>query len=81
MKRRELIGRNIEVTNSKNKSNIGLKGKIIDETKNMLKIRTKQGEKRLIKNNITFTIKMEGKNIEIRGAEIQTAPEERIKLR
>jgi len=34
----ELIGQEIEITNSKNKSNIGLKGKIVDETKYTIKI-------------------------------------------
>jgi len=80
LKQGEIIGKNIEIIESKNKSNQGLKGKIIDETKNTIKIKTKKGEKTLIKKNITF--KMESHNNEtINGAEIQAAPEERIKLR
>ena len=35
----ELIGLNIEISKSKNKANIGIKGSIIDETKNMLIIK------------------------------------------
>ena len=80
LKQGEIIGKNIEIIESKNKSNNGLKGKIIDETKNTIKIKTKQGEKTLIKKNITF--KMESNNNAIiNGAEIHAAPEERIKLR
>ncbi len=80
LKKSEFIGKNIEITHSKNKANSGLKGKIIDETKNTVKIRTKKGEtKMLIKNNITFRIK--GNESEIKGEEIQHAPEDRIKIR
>ena len=74
----ELIGRNIEILDAKNKANTGLKGKIIDETRNTIKIKTKKGGKKmLIKKNITF--KMNGTTI--KGEEIHAAPEERIKLR
>ncbi len=80
LKKGEIIGKNIKILKSKNKSNNGMKGKIIDETKNMLKIKTKNGEiKMLIKSNITF--KMEGSDSEIHGEEIQLSPEERIKIR
>lgn len=82
IKRGELIGRDIEVTDSSNPANTGLKGRIIDETKNMLVIKTRKGErKKLVKNSIMFTIKMEGKEFRIKGSEINSAPEERIKLR
>jgi len=42
----ELIGLNIEISKSKNKANIGIKGSIIDETKNMLIIKNKIGLKK-----------------------------------
>lgn len=73
----ELIGQNIKIIKSKNISNIGLEGKIIDETKNTLRIRLKESEKKLIKKNIIFTI--QGKII--KGDEINLRPEERIKLK
>ena len=50
----ELIGLTIEITNSKNKSLMGLKGKIIDETKNMLTIEKNNIIKRIIKNQSTL---------------------------
>lgn len=77
----EIIGRNIKITESKNKANIGLEGKIIDETKNMLTIKTTKGKKKLVKKNIIFTMKINNSETTIRGEEIQAAPEERIKLR
>ncbi len=48
----ELIGLNIEVIKSNNKANIGIKGKIIDETKNMIIIKNEKGIKKLIKKQI-----------------------------
>ena len=82
LKRSELIGRNIEVTSSKNKSSIGLKGKIIDETKNTLTIKTDEGKRKtLIKSAVTIQIKKNNEKITIKGEEIQLSPEERIKIR
>ena len=79
LRKGELIGRNIEITSSKNKSTAGLEGKIIDETKNTITIKTKKGKKTLIKSQITF--KMKGNDSTIIGEEITSPPEERIKLR
>lgn len=42
--RQELIGAEIKVIGSENRFNIGICGKVIDETKNMLIIRTKTGK-------------------------------------
>lgn len=70
----ELIGLNIEIIDSRNKTLIGKKGKIIDETKNMITI---QNEKkiRMIKKDIIFRTK----DKIIDGKEIAYRPEERIK--
>ena len=71
----ELIGQEIEIIDSKNKSNLHLKGKVVDETKYTIKI-TFQGEtKTLMKDNIVF--KLKDKIIE--GKTITKRPEERIK--
>jgi len=47
-----LIGENITITDSKNASNIGICGEVVDETKHTIKV----NEKTLIKNNIIFRI-------------------------
>ena len=70
----ELIGSEIEVVSSKNKTLIGLKGKVIDETKNTITIKNK-GIKKLLKSHIT--IKIDGKVFE--GKILQKRPEDRIK--
>ncbi len=74
----ELIGEAMEVVDSKNKSNLGLKGKIIDETKMTLRMKDSHGkEKILFKNNLTLRLVKLDKVL--RGKEISGRPEERIK--
>ncbi|MCD6576347.1 MAG: ribonuclease P protein component 1 [Nanoarchaeota archaeon] len=75
----ELIGLEAEVVKSKNKSLIGLKGKIVDETKNMLTIETKKGEKKIIKKECTLRIKLNKEIVEVDGALLVGRPEKRIK--
>ena len=72
----ELIGLNITVINSRNKSNIGLAGKIIDETKNTITIKIKGSTKKIMKNDVELDI--DGKKIE--GKKLAVRPEERLKL-
>ena len=73
--KREIIGLETEIIDSKNKSNIGIKGKIIDETKSTIIIKDKKAKKRLLKNNIILKIN----NITIKGKILQGKPKERIK--
>jgi ribonuclease P protein subunit POP4 len=73
--RSEFIGNQIKIIEAKNSSLIGLEGKVINESKNMLTIDTGSKTKSLIKNQITFMFK--GKKIV--GENISSRPEERIK--
>lgn len=50
----ENIGKNIIITASSNKLLVGMAGKVVDETKNLLVIRTDKGEKKLLKKQIKF---------------------------
>jgi len=52
-----LIGKKIKVKNALNKSLLGISGKVIDETKNMLLLQTKKGKKKLIKKQVEIEIK------------------------
>ena len=76
----ELIGLSIKVVDSRNKSNIGIEGTIIDETKNTLIIETK-GDKRktLFKNNIVIETIINNKKIQIKGSCLLGRPQDRIK--
>lgn len=52
-----LIGKKVRVKNALNKSLMGISGKVIDETKNMLLLQTKKGRKKLIKKQVKLEIK------------------------
>lgn len=74
----ELIGETIEVVNSKNKSNLGIKGKIIDETKETITVMQDNGkEVVLMKQIITLKLMKTGKILS--GDVIAKRPEERLK--
>ncbi len=77
--RHELIGSEIEIISSSNPNLKGIKGKIIDETKNMLIIETEKGVKKIIKNQIKMKLNTQRKIIEVEGKKIVGRPEERIK--
>lgn len=74
--RYELIGSVIEVVDSENKRVIGLKGKIIDETKNMLIL---EDGKKIIKDQVKIKMKVDNKYVEIDGKILVGRPEDRIK--
>ncbi len=73
----ELIGLEIEVVKATNRCNKGIKGKVIDETKFLLKVAEAGKIKNLLKKNITFKIKNTGQVID--GKTIAKQPEERLK--
>ena len=76
----QLIGRIVKVTKSRNKSNIGIEGKIIDETKFTIVLETGKGTtKRLLKSGITMTDKKSKEDIV--GESIVGKLEERLKQR
>ena len=72
-----MIGTEIEVVKSTNSTNLGIKGKVVDETKFLLKIEQDGKVKNLLKKNITFKITNTGQVIE--GKTIAKQPEERLK--
>ena len=71
--KKELIGKFVEVLDSTNKSNIGIKGTITDETKYTIKINNKT----LFKKNIILKLK----NLKIKGEKLLGRPEDRIKVK
>ncbi|MCD6414822.1 MAG: ribonuclease P protein subunit [Candidatus Diapherotrites archaeon] len=77
--RHELIGLNCRVIGSSQKSLVGVEGRIVDETLNMLIVETSTGEKRLQKESVTLEIEFpEGKFV-ISGKDIMQRPYERLK--
>lgn len=77
----ELVGLDIEVIRAKNAALVGLKGRIVEETKNMLTLACKNDEKKLIKNQIVFTTTVDNTTVEMNGSLLVGRPEERMKKR
>lgn len=79
--RGELIGLEVLITDSKNKSLIGVQGKIVDETKNMFIIKTKDSEeKKIIKNQCTFEFTLDNREkVAVEGENLVARPEMRLK--
>lgn len=74
----ELIGKKMEVISSANPNNLGIKGAIIDETKQTIKIKKDDGrEITFLKNIIIFKLLETGELIS--GKEITKRPEDRLK--
>lgn len=76
--KKELIGLPIEILEAKNKPLVGIKGIIIDETKNTITIKN-HSIKKIIKNQVILKIKFDKKIIKIDGKLLLNKPEERIK--
>lgn len=74
----ELIGLQAEVIDTKEKSQKGIKGKVIDETKNMLIIQTKDGEKKIPKKISRFKFIADKTIFIVNGQEIAFRPYERL---
>lgn len=76
----ELIGLRARISNSSSRSLIGLEGKVVDETKNMLTFETGKGERKIQKAPNTFVFFLEnGESVELKGSAIAFRPEERTK--
>ena len=78
--RHELIGLEVKVERSKNPSQVGLKGIVIDETYSTLKIESKGKEKIIPKDIAVFVFTLpDGKKVEVDGKLLVGRPEDRIK--
>ncbi len=77
----ELIGLEAEVVESSNKNLVGIRGKVVDETRNMLVIfdKRKNMEKRVEKKISKFMFIVSGKKVIVNGALLVARPEDRIR--
>lgn len=74
------IGLEAEIVNSSQRRLIGLKGTIVDETKNMIEIESGGKATKIPKNSSTFRITTEdGARVDVRGSDISFRPHERPK--
>jgi ribonuclease P protein subunit POP4 len=78
--RHELIGLRAKVVESSNPKNVGIKGRIVDETRNTFTIEKKDGkEKKLIKEENVFVFDLSGEKVRVEGKILVGRPEDRIK--
>tara|TARA_B100000315_G_C13999883_1_gene329655 strand:+ start:195 stop:452 length:258 start_codon:yes stop_codon:yes gene_type:complete len=72
----ELVGQEIEVVDSTNPDTLGIKGKVVDETRSTLKVEMEGKIKTLLKNAIKIKL---SDGMIIDGTSINKRPEDRIK--
>ena len=70
----ELIGLDVEVVNCSDPYQIGIKGKVIYETKNLLLIKTKNKIIKLIKKNCVFKFHLQNEDVIVEGESIAYDP-------
>lgn len=73
------IGLIVEVAKSSSRGLIGLRGKVVGETKNLIIIETETGEKKIPKTGCVFRFFLNDGPVEIKGSAIAFRPEERPK--
>jgi len=77
--RHELIGLPVEVVHAANPAQQGIAGRIIDETRNMVVIRTSRGTKRIEKAHATFRLTVpDGTVVDVSGGALISQPEKRV---
>lgn len=78
--RHELIGLDVQILKSKNKSMEGLNGVVVDESRQTLTIKTSKGEKKIPKDICVFVFKLpDGKKVKVDGELLVSRPEDRVK--
>ena len=79
--RHELIGLQVRIASSTDKTQKGLSGQVVDETYNTLRIETKKGkEKAVVKQNNVFIFTLPNKiKVQVDGRLLVARPEDRIK--
>ena len=74
----EFIGLHTEITQSSNPQIIGLNGSIVDETKSMFRINTKNGIKSIAKAKNSWKFSIQNQDIVMDGSKIAKRPFDRI---
>jgi len=76
----ELIGLWVTVVESSDPTLKGLEGEIVDETKNMFKLRTRSGYKALSKSAVTLRVKLpDSSTVVEEGRRLVGRPEDRLR--
>ncbi len=76
---RGLVGREAQVKNAPDRSQVGLRGKIVDETLKTIIIKENNRLWRVPKQGATFIVQLPSHRIEVLGDTLIQRPEERLK--
>lgn len=76
----ELIGLDARVVECSDRGMLGTRGKVVDETKNLIVIETKNGEKKIPKKDAVFEFGCADGTARLEGSELLARPEDRVKL-
>ena len=74
----DFIGKEVTISDSRNKEIIGINGKIIMETKNMIIMNTKNGKRSIPKN--ICQLSTNGAIIQIDSTKVNKRPHERLEI-
>lgn len=77
--KRELIGLRVTVASSSDARKAGVQGVVVDETMHTLTLDTGDKVVMVAKPECSFRFERTGKAIEVRGADLDFRPEDRIK--
>jgi ribonuclease P protein subunit POP4 len=78
--RHELIGLEVKILDSTNLSQIGLSGRVVDETRQTLSLETDKGVKSFAKDLCVFLFYLPGgESVRVEGRLLVSRPEDRIK--
>ncbi|MCH7902134.1 ribonuclease P protein component 1 [archaeon] len=76
----ELIGLEVSVSESTDENRKGIKGKVIDETKNVMVIESDGIEKVVPKKESEFEFTLGKEKVKVKGDKILYTPEQRVKV-
>ena len=76
----ELVGLEAEIVESNDRNKKGIKGKVVDETRNLFIIESRGIEKKVPKKEAKIRLTIGDEKVEVDGKAIIARPEDRTKL-
>ncbi len=75
------IWRDVCILSARNKAYLGMAGRVIDETKHFLVIRTSKKDVKVAKRGCVFELSWNSRKFMVKGEVIEVSPEERLKVK
>ena len=75
----EIIGMNVEIVKSTNPQVIGINGRITDETKSMITIKTRKGTKMIAKSTSDWKFSIDNNSVIVKGTGIARRSFDRLR--